>query len=43
VNAERLCRLEVDNQLKLGDVLDRQIGGLRAANYLRSIQPDLSV
>jgi hypothetical protein len=28
VNAERFCGLEIDDQLELGDMLDRQIAGL---------------
>ena len=42
-NPERLCRLEVDDQLELGCVEDRQVRGLRPLENPRSIEPDLSV
>src|SRR5437870_1260698 len=41
--AERLCGLEIDDQLESGRLLDRQIGGLGALEDLSSVSADQAI
>jgi hypothetical protein len=41
-DAERLGRLEVDDQLELGSVLDRQVGRLVTLENAAGVDPDLA-
>ena len=41
--AERLGGVQVDHQFKLGRLLDRQIGGLRALEDLPGVDADLAM
>ena len=43
VDAERLCGLEVDEQLDFGGLLHREIGGLLAPQYPATVSPGHSV
>jgi len=43
VEAERFGRLQVENELELGRLLDRQIGGLLAAQDAIDVRGSLSV